>query len=127
MARAILASPALPLRLRTRPSSSRRSVSVNEIRILAWTDSIITLDDASRKISRFDKKRLDRETRPNYHHFMRLENGSIRHLRHSFNDPGHAHEFTFCCYRGYKLLSKDRPREWFVDALDRADASITSC
>jgi putative transposase len=51
---------------------------------------------------------------------MRLENGSIRHLRHSFNDPGHAHELTFCCYHGYKLLSTDRAREWFVDALDRA-------
>jgi len=51
---------------------------------------------------------------------MRLENGTIRHLRNSFNDSGHAHEFTFCCYHGYKLLSKDRTREWFVDALDRA-------
>ena len=48
------------------------------------------------------KKRLDRGTRL------------------PFNDPGHAHEFTFCCYHGYKLLSKARTREWFVDALDRA-------
>lgn len=51
---------------------------------------------------------------------MRLDNGMIRHLRRGFNDPGHAHEFTFSCYYGYKLLSKDRSREWFIDALDRA-------
>lgn len=51
---------------------------------------------------------------------MRLDNGIIRHLRRSFNDPGHAHELTFCCYHGYKLLAKDRSREWFVEALDRA-------
>ena len=51
---------------------------------------------------------------------MRLEDGTIRHLRRSFNDPGHAHEFTFCCYHGYELLSKVRTREWFIDALDRA-------
>lgn len=51
---------------------------------------------------------------------MWLDNGTIRHRRQSFNDPGHAHELTFSCYHGYKLLSKDRSREWFIDALDRA-------
>lgn len=51
---------------------------------------------------------------------MILQNGTIRHLRKSFNLPGHAHELTFSCYRRYKLLSKDRTRQWFVDALDRA-------
>ncbi len=36
------------------------------------------------------------------------------------NFPGHAHELTFSCHNGYKLLSKDRTRQWFVEALDRA-------
>jgi putative transposase len=37
-----------------------------------------------------------------------------------YNEPGHAHELTFSCYRRLPLLSKDRTRQWFVDALDRA-------
>ena len=34
--------------------------------------------------------------------------------------PGDAHYLTFSCYRGIPLLAKDRPRLWFVDALDKA-------
>ncbi len=33
--------------------------------------------------------------------------------------PGHAHELTFTCYGRYKLLTKDRTRQWLVDAFDR--------
>lgn len=51
---------------------------------------------------------------------MRLENGSFRKLRRSFNDIGHAHELTFSCYRGMKLLEKDRSRSWFIDSLAKA-------
>ncbi|MCP4664230.1 MAG: hypothetical protein GY856_53275 [bacterium] len=51
---------------------------------------------------------------------MRLENGTIRHLRRSINLPGHAHELTFSCYRGLPLLSKDRTRQWLIEALDLA-------
>jgi putative transposase len=51
---------------------------------------------------------------------MRFENGTVRHLRRSIDLPGHAHELTFCTYQGYKLLSKDRTRVWFIDALQRA-------
>lgn len=51
---------------------------------------------------------------------MILQDGTIRHVRKSLDLPNHAHELTFSCYRGYKLLSKDRTRQWFVDALDRA-------
>ena len=51
---------------------------------------------------------------------MILQDGTIRHLRKSLDLPNHAHELTFSCYRGYKLLSKDRTRQWLVDALDRA-------
>lgn len=51
---------------------------------------------------------------------MRLEDGTIRHRRRSFNHPNHAHELTFSCYHEFQLLSKDRSRSWFVDALDAA-------
>jgi putative transposase len=37
-----------------------------------------------------------------------------------FNDPGHAHFLTFSCLRRQPFLSKDRSRQWFVDAVDRA-------
>ncbi len=40
--------------------------------------------------------------------------------RHSFNDPGHAHELTFSCVHRWPLLRKDRTRKWFVEALDLA-------
>ncbi len=56
----------------------------------------------------------------NYHFNMFLEDGTIRHRRRSLNLPNHAHEVTFSCYRGYKLLSRDRTCQWLVDALDRA-------
>src|SRR5262249_32759589 len=48
---------------------------------------------------------------------MRLPDGTIRKLRRSFNDIGHAHELTFPCYQGLPLLSKDRSRQWVVEAL----------
>ena len=51
---------------------------------------------------------------------MILPDGTIRHRRRSYNEPNHAHEFTFTCFMGYKLLSQDRTRQWFVNALDRA-------
>src|SRR5688572_9954426 len=35
----------------------------------------------------------------------------------SFNEPGHAHELTFSCYQRLPLLSKDRTRSWFIDAM----------
>ncbi|MHC5540876.1 REP-associated tyrosine transposase [Singulisphaera rosea] len=36
------------------------------------------------------------------------------------NDPGHAHEPTFSCYRRLPLLSRDRTRLWLIDAIDKA-------
>ncbi|HVS37466.1 MAG TPA: hypothetical protein VMS17_18025 [Gemmataceae bacterium] len=38
----------------------------------------------------------------------------------SYNTPGHAHELTFSCYRRLPLLSRERTRQWFLDALDAA-------
>ena len=40
--------------------------------------------------------------------------------RRNHNDPGHAHGFTFCCYRRLKLLSKDRTRLWVCEAIAAA-------
>ena len=39
---------------------------------------------------------------------------------HSYNIPGHAHELTFSCLRQLPLLSRDRTRRWFVDAMEDA-------
>ena len=38
----------------------------------------------------------------------------------SYNTPGHAHELTFSCFRRLPLLSRDRTRRWFVDAMEAA-------
>src|SRR5947209_8669439 len=38
----------------------------------------------------------------------------------SYNIPGHAHELTFSCFRRLPLLSRDRTRRWFVDAMENA-------
>ena len=51
---------------------------------------------------------------------MILQDGSIRHRRKSLDLPNHAHELTFTCYNRYKLLSKDRTRQWLAEAFDRA-------
>jgi putative transposase len=37
-----------------------------------------------------------------------------------YNEPGHAHALTVSCFRRRPFLSKDRSREWLVEALDRA-------
>jgi putative transposase len=50
------------------------------------------------------------------------EDGSVRKTRKVLNEPGHAHELTFTCYHRIPLLCKDRTRQWFVEALDRARA-----
>jgi REP-associated tyrosine transposase len=39
---------------------------------------------------------------------------------HSYNIPGHAHELTFSCFRRLPLLTRDRTRRWFVDAMEAA-------
>jgi putative transposase len=38
----------------------------------------------------------------------------------SYNEPGHAHELTYSCFRRLPLLSRDRSREWAIDALASA-------
>ena len=51
---------------------------------------------------------------------MQFEDGTVRKLLRRFNLPGHAHELTFSCYRRIPLLSKDRSRQWFLEAVDAA-------
>ena len=40
--------------------------------------------------------------------------------RRSYNEPGHAHELTFTCYRRYAFLSADRTCRWLAQAIDAA-------
>src|SRR5437879_574136 len=37
-----------------------------------------------------------------------------------YDNPGEAHFLTFSCYDRLPLLSKDRTRWWFVEALEEA-------
>jgi len=42
------------------------------------------------------------------------------HRRQAFNEPGHAHELTFSCYRRYRFLAAERTCEWLAAAITRA-------
>jgi putative transposase len=49
--------------------------------------------------------------------FLRaLHRKTVRH----YDLPGHAHFLTFSCFQRLPLLSKDRTRKWFVEALSNA-------
>jgi putative transposase len=37
-----------------------------------------------------------------------------------FNEPGHAHELTFSCYKNQPFLAGDRSRDWLADAIKLA-------
>jgi putative transposase len=37
-----------------------------------------------------------------------------------YNDPGHAHSLTFSCFQRRPFLSKDRTRNWLIEAIDSA-------
>ena len=47
---------------------------------------------------------------------MDVQRKKVKH----FNYTGHAHELTFSCYRRLPLLSRDRNRDWMIEAIDRA-------
>jgi len=40
--------------------------------------------------------------------------------RKNFNEPGHAHELTFSCYRGYPFLGAERCSQWLADAIHQS-------
>jgi len=44
----------------------------------------------------------------------------IRKTCHRYNTPSNAHFLTFSCFRRQPFLSRDRSREWFLDALGGA-------
>ncbi len=47
-----------------------------------------------------------------------------RRKRRSDNDPGHAHELTFSCYRRYEFLRAERTCLWLVEAIQEARAEL---
>jgi putative transposase len=49
-----------------------------------------------------------------------LPDGRFRKTRRHYNLPNQAHELTFSCYHRLKLLDRDRTRQWFIEALDKA-------
>ena len=49
-------------------------------------------------------------------HMKQQKRKTVQH----FNDPGHAHFLTFSCYRYFPLLSRERTRRWFIQAMEGA-------
>jgi putative transposase len=45
---------------------------------------------------------------------------SKRQHRRNYNNPGHAHELTFSCYRGFRFLEADRTCQWLAESLETA-------
>jgi putative transposase len=43
-----------------------------------------------------------------------------QHRPKAYNDPGHAHELTFSCYRRYPFLSKERTCQWLAAEIEKA-------
>ena len=37
-----------------------------------------------------------------------------------YNEPGHAHELTFSCYRRFRFLKAERTCQWLAHAIDVA-------
>jgi putative transposase len=37
-----------------------------------------------------------------------------------YNNPGDAHALTFSCFKRQPFLSRDRSRQWLLDAIDKA-------
>ena len=49
-----------------------------------------------------------------------MDHASRHHRRRSFDEPGHAHELTFGCYRRHQFLASERACLWLARAIDRA-------
>lgn len=43
-----------------------------------------------------------------------------RRHRRNYNELGHAHELTFCCFGRYPFLRSERTCEWFAEAVKKA-------
>src|ERR1051326_7147877 len=44
--------------------------------------------------------------------------------RPAFNEPGHAHELTFTCFRRHAFLTADRTCQWLADAINDARTNL---
>jgi putative transposase len=44
--------------------------------------------------------------------------------RPTVNEPGHAHELTFSCFRGYAFLKVERTCQWLADSINEARAEL---
>ena len=42
------------------------------------------------------------------------------HRRRPFDEPGHAHELTFTCFRRFRFLDAERTCTWLAQAIERA-------
>ena len=49
---------------------------------------------------------------------------SERRKRRTFNEPGHAHELTFSCYRRYEFLRAERTCLWLAEAIREAREAL---
>jgi putative transposase len=47
-----------------------------------------------------------------------------RQHRRNYNEPGHAHELTFTCYRGFKSLNANRTCQWLAEAINEARVEL---
>ncbi len=45
---------------------------------------------------------------------------NARRHRRNCDEPGHAHELTFSCYRRYKFLRAERTCQWLVESIAEA-------
>ena len=44
--------------------------------------------------------------------------------RRSFNEPGHAHELTFTCYRRFRFLASEQTCQWLAEAIASARTEL---
>ena len=50
-------------------------------------------------------------------------NEKCRH-RQNYNEPGHAHELTFSCYKGFKFLQAERTCKWLAESIEEAGKTM---
>ncbi len=44
--------------------------------------------------------------------------------RRDYNEPGHAHELTFSCYKGFKFLQAERTRGWLMESIEETRVDL---
>jgi putative transposase len=51
---------------------------------------------------------------------MAPEQQHQRRHRNNINEPGHAHELTFSCYRRFPFLTRDQVCQWLMNSIHKA-------